>query len=142
MYRFFCVFVLLEFSVGISFLLYRCVLLSLLEYNITLQIYIWLLETYKYVFRFRCKTNFHAVFFGLCYLIFFSHTAFCQKLMINLFPWSNSMICIENPLGETSKEVTCVLTILSKKPIDTYTFVWHAIWLTCSTIQTSLIIGA
>ena len=140
MYRIVCVFVLLEFSVGISFLLYRCVLLSLLEYNITLQIYIWLLETYKYVFRFRCKNEFP--FFWFMLFNNFSHTAFCQKLMINLFPWSNSMICIENPLGEISKEVTCILTILSKKTIDTYTFVWHAIWLTCSTIQTSLIIGA
>ena len=31
---------------------------------------------------------------------------------------------MENPLGEISKEVTCVLTVLSKKPIDTYAFIW------------------
>ena len=34
---------------------------------------------------------------------------------------------MENPLGEISKEVTCVLTVLSKKPIDTYAFIWE-VW--------------
>jgi hypothetical protein len=31
---------------------------------------------------------------------------------------------MENAVGEICKEVICVLTNLSKKPIDTYAFIW------------------
>jgi hypothetical protein len=61
MYWNFCVVVLLEFSVGISFLLYRCVLLfpSGIQYHT--PNYIWLLETYTCL-SISMSNEFHAVF--------------------------------------------------------------------------------